>query len=292
MRVDKGRHHRLAGKIDAPCTCRRPERTLCADLCEASILDDERRVLDRRPSIAGEESRALEDGRRCALRRRRGVERLELDDRCAVVVADPEGHRRRTVVHEHAPHIGGARQEVLDELAALRIETQNAVVVFATRPDVAVPVRRHVVRPRAGRRNLPFLKALAPRVEHPDAIAVVLAEPQAILGIHHPAAGAGARRGRLEDPDLAAHGIDSTDVFGAEHEEVPVVPGVGNDIVDVRPRNLVRLEEVESTGCDVEPQDRVRPGVLQPHLAVDVGAIGADLIDLDVRSVPIGRQAP
>src|SRR5207253_8997169 len=121
-------------------------------------------------------------------------------------------------VHEHAPHVSGARQEVLDERAALRIETQNAVVVLATRPDLAVPVRRHVVRPRAGRGNRPLLKALAPRVEHPDAIAVVLAEPQAILGIHHPAAGTRVRRGRLEDPDLAALGIDSTDIFGAEYE--------------------------------------------------------------------------
>ena len=33
----------------------------------------------------------------------------------------------------------------------------------------------------------PFLEAFGPRVEHPDPIAAVLAEPEAILRVHHAA---------------------------------------------------------------------------------------------------------
>ena len=292
VRVHERRHHRLAGEIDPARTRGRRQGTLRTDLREASVLDDERGVLDRRAAIAGDQARALEERGRRALRRRRGIERLELDDRRAVVVAHPERHRRRVVVHEHAPHVRRTRQEILDDRAAHRIEAQDAVVVLAARPDVAVLVRRDVVRPGARRRDRPFLKALGPRVEHPDPIAVVLAEPQTILRVHHPAPRSGARRRRLEDLDLAALRVDPADVFGAEHEEVAVVARIRNHVVDVRPRNLVRLEHVEGAGGDVEPQHRVRAGVLQPDLAVHVGAIRADLVDLDVRSVSIRRQAP
>src|SRR5262249_52105128 len=48
--------------------------------------------------------------------RPRLVERLELDDRRAVVAADPERHRRGRVVDEHAPDVGLARQQVIDHL--------------------------------------------------------------------------------------------------------------------------------------------------------------------------------
>src|SRR5215469_8916478 len=47
------------------------------------------------------------------------VSRLHADDRGAVVAADPECDRGRGVVDEHVPHIGVARQRVLDALAAL-----------------------------------------------------------------------------------------------------------------------------------------------------------------------------
>ena len=67
---------------------------------------------------------------------------------------------------------------------------------------------------------------------------------------------------------------------------------IGNHVVDVRPRNLVRLEHLERAGRDVEPQHVVGAGVLQPDLAVDVSAIRADLVDLHVRSVQLRRQAP
>src|SRR5690242_10237777 len=42
------------------------------------------------------------------------IQRLELDDRRAMVAADPERHGRGRVVDEHAPDIGFSRQQVVD----------------------------------------------------------------------------------------------------------------------------------------------------------------------------------
>ena len=199
VRVDERRHHRLAGEIDAPRPAGGVERALRADLCEAAVLDDERGVLDRRAAIAGDDPRALEDALlACSALATPLSSGSSLTIDAPWLLPTQNVDRRRAVVHEHPPHVRRARQQVLDELAARRIEAQNAIVVLAAGPDVAVLVGGHVVRPRARRRHRPFLEALGPRVEHADAIAVVLAEPQAILRIHHPAAGSGARRRRLE----------------------------------------------------------------------------------------------
>src|SRR5690242_16484052 len=48
------------------------------------------------------------------------IQRFELDDRAAVIVADPERHRAGRVVDEHATDVGLARQQVVDERPALR----------------------------------------------------------------------------------------------------------------------------------------------------------------------------
>ncbi len=77
-----------------------------------------------------------------------------------------------------------------------------------------------------------------------------------------------------------------------KRQNVPVVPGIGNHVVHVGTGNLVRLEDLELAGTDVEAQDGVRPGILQPDFAVHVVSIGADLIDLDVIAVQFRRQAP
>src|SRR5262249_6725489 len=142
------------------------------------------------------------------------------------------------------------------------------------------------------RRHRPLLELVGARVEHPDAIAVVLAEPEAILAVHHAAARSGSRGWRFEDPDLAGLRVDAAHVPGAEDEEIAVVLRIGNDVVDVRPRNLVRLEHLEPAGRDVEPEHCVGARVLQPYLAVDMRPIRADLIYLHVRTIQPGRQAP
>src|SRR5438067_1048758 len=79
----------------------------------------------------------------------------------------------------------------------------------------------------------------------PPSPARLLAEPRTVLRVHQPASRSGSRRRRLEDFDLAGLRVDAADVLSAEHEEVTVVPRVGNDVVHVRPRNLVRLEHLE-----------------------------------------------
>src|ERR1700733_9187919 len=86
------------------------------------------------------------------------VQRLELDDRGAVVAADPEGHRRGAVVDEHAPYVGRARQQIFDELAGLGTEPQDAVPHHRAGPGLAVLVERHVVGRRPGGRGEPFLE--------------------------------------------------------------------------------------------------------------------------------------
>src|ERR1700677_4743931 len=55
-------------------------------------------------------------------RHRASVERLDLDDGGAVVVAGPERHRRRGVVDVHAADVGDVREQVFDERAGLGVE--------------------------------------------------------------------------------------------------------------------------------------------------------------------------
>src|SRR5262249_53302191 len=66
-------------------------------------------------------------GRRCPLYAC-SLLRLKLDERGAVVAADPERHRGRRVVDEDAADVGRLRQQVLDELAGLRVEPHHPVV--------------------------------------------------------------------------------------------------------------------------------------------------------------------
>ena len=98
--------------------------------------------------------------------------------------------------------------------------------------------------------------------------------------------------GVLKIVDRAGLRVDAADFLGAHHQEVAVVLRVRNHVVDVGARNLVRLEHLELAGLDVEPQDGVGARILQPHLAVDVVPIGADLVDLHVIAVQLRRQAP
>src|SRR5258705_93593 len=111
-------------------------------------------------------------------------ERLELDEGSAVVAAGPEGDRRGRVVDEHSANVGGPRQQVFHELPVLRVEPRDAVVQHRAGPRLAVLVERHVVRARPRRRHRPLLEALGFRVEHRDAVAAVLAEPDAVLRVH------------------------------------------------------------------------------------------------------------
>src|SRR5262249_19028055 len=83
-----------------------------------------------------------------------------------------------------------------------------------------------------------------------------------------------------------------TDVSSAEYREVDIILCVGNDVVDVRTRNLERFEYFEFSGFFIEPKDRVGSGILQPYFAIDLVMFRTDLIDLNMVSIQLWRKAP
>src|SRR5580658_2403291 len=85
--------------------------------------------------------RALQDGDFCAL-----IQRLDLDDRRAVVAADPERPRISPVIHKHAADISRARQLIFDVLAGLDVEARDAIGVHRAGPGVPIAVERRIVR--------------------------------------------------------------------------------------------------------------------------------------------------
>src|SRR5580692_7694341 len=58
-------------------------------------------------------------------RTRPSLQRLDLHDRGAMVAADPQHRARAGLVDEHAPDVGRARQQVLDDPVGLRIEPRH-----------------------------------------------------------------------------------------------------------------------------------------------------------------------
>src|SRR6266581_7451105 len=88
------------------------------------------------------------------------VLRLKLDQRGAVVVADPERGRCRVVVDEYAAHVGLVRQRVLGDLAGLQVEPQDAVGIHAGGPQMPVLGRCRVIGREELARHLPFLELL------------------------------------------------------------------------------------------------------------------------------------
>src|SRR3954468_16307320 len=76
---------------------------------------------------------------------------LELDDRGAVIAADPEGDRRRRVVDENAPDIGRARDKIFGKVAALGVEPHHAVVEHGAGPGLLILVEGDVIGIGPGR---------------------------------------------------------------------------------------------------------------------------------------------
>src|SRR5262245_33000200 len=74
------------------------------------------------------------------------IQRLELDDRGAVVAADPERDRRRGVVDNDAADVGRVRQKIFDELPSLGIESRDAIAQHRAGPCLPVAVDDHVIR--------------------------------------------------------------------------------------------------------------------------------------------------
>src|SRR5216683_2213832 len=91
--------------------------------------------LDRLAAALSVTKRAATDGRRVLGRLGRSVLRLDLDDRSAVVAADPERDRAGGVVHEHVPHVGVPGERIFDSLAGLGIEPHHPIGGHAAGPQ-------------------------------------------------------------------------------------------------------------------------------------------------------------
>jgi hypothetical protein len=84
-------------------------------------------------------------GTRSFMRFGRMRQRLALDDRGAVIAADPDGRRPRRVVDEDAADVGFARQQVFGRAAAFRIEAQDAIARQSRLQHRTIALRFHVV---------------------------------------------------------------------------------------------------------------------------------------------------
>src|SRR5581483_7752259 len=171
------------------------------------------------------------------------VERLDPDDAVVVVAADPEGHRRRGVVDEHGAHVGVGGHQVLHRGRGPGIEAHDAVGVHGRGPDLAVLVEVRAVRVGA-RRQLVRGELLGARVEHGRAVAAVLGDDDAVLGVDVHAPRARVRVGQRVPRHLRRLRVDLADVALGELGHPAVVLRVRDDLVDARALPLVLGEEV------------------------------------------------
>src|SRR5260221_4759385 len=157
-------------------------------------------AIHRHPPFAAQVARARPRGARLpAHDRREGgrsgpqelVERFDLDDRRAVVAADPERARALRIVEIDAADVGRARQHVFGVLAARDVEARHTVGQHGARPRLAVLAGDRVIGRAPRRRHLPLRDALGPGIEHADGVALVFGEPQPALVIDAAAPRAG-----------------------------------------------------------------------------------------------------
>src|ERR1700728_3626412 len=66
------------------------------------------------------------------------VQRLDLDDRGAVIAADPQHRPGAAIVDEDPPDIGRSRQLIFDDVIGLGIEPRDPVIQHRAGPDLAV----------------------------------------------------------------------------------------------------------------------------------------------------------
>src|SRR5262245_25408209 len=156
------------------------------------------------------------------------LQRLDLDDRGTVVVADPEHRSRPGLLDEHATDVSRARQEIFSDLAALGVEPRHVVVRHRAGPHLRAALARHdVVRVAPCLRQLEFLHLLGCGVEHADRVAAILGKPETALIVESAAPRPRALRRRRPDLDLAGFGAADADTVAAELQHVDVVVLVG-----------------------------------------------------------------
>src|SRR5713101_3222033 len=226
------------------------------------------------------------------------LERLHLDDRRAVVAADPERAGVLRIVEIDAADVGRARQHVFRVPAALDVEARHAVGQHRPGPRLAVAAGDGVIGCAPRRRHLPLRDALGPGIEHADGVALIFGEPQPALVIDAAAPRAGVRSRGQVDGRVPGLGVDSHDVAGREIEQIGVVLRVRVDAVGpdalAAARILEGAEVLHLVGDEIETVDMAAVGVLDPHLVVAVRALDRDMAELACVRVPFlgGRPHP
>src|SRR6266550_7451462 len=140
------------------------------------------------------------------------VQRFDFKDGSAVVAAYPEADWRRAVIDEDPPDVGRTRQQIIDHFAGFGVEPRHLVCDHRPGPRILVLVEHDIIRRCPARVEFPFLELFGLGIEHPDPVATVLAEPEAILCIHIAAARSRARCRRLEKRDFAGLCIYAPDL--------------------------------------------------------------------------------
>src|SRR6266702_8097100 len=104
-------------------------------------------------------------------------QRLDPDECGSVIVAYPQLGGIYRLVHIHSANVGLGREEIIDDLSGLGIESRNMIVAHPTRPGIGAVVENRVIGHREGRGQLPLLESLSLRIEHPDSVTAIFRKP-------------------------------------------------------------------------------------------------------------------
>ena len=126
----------------------------------------------------------------CSIGASPSVQRLDLDDRGAVIVADPQHRPRPGLLHEHAADIGRVGQQIFDDLVGLRVEPRDLVASASSRSTLprrpwSAPRRRASVQAVGSFHSLICWVAGS---NMPMRVAAILREPQLALVVEAAAA--------------------------------------------------------------------------------------------------------
>src|SRR5262249_33465969 len=141
---------------------------------------------------------------------RTSVQRFDLDNRSAVIAADPKANRRCRIVYKDSTNVCWPRQQIVHHRAGFCVQPRHLVRDHRSGPCVLVLVENDIIGRRPPRGEFPLREFLGSGVEHSNAIPPVLAEPEPILPIHASASRGGTSRGNLEQLYLAGFGIDTS----------------------------------------------------------------------------------
>ena len=142
-----------------------------------------------------------------------------------MIAANPEANRRCRIVYKNAANVCGPRQQIIDHLASFCVQSCHLIRDHRSGPCVLVFVENDIIGRCPPRGELPLLELFRFGIEHSDAVATILAKPEAILRIYASAPRRGASRGNLKQLDLTGLGVDTPDMLLAEIGEIDVVFG-------------------------------------------------------------------